>query len=118
MHWLTARKLIADNVWVGRDVNTPDSKCRVVREVHQRGFTVPIGKKTDLEISWSMLETCYSHLSTNEGYTNDSFVQKYPKEAKSHGCHVHVVGRIFVVAGLAEADGKRRYVATEIESKQ
>ena len=110
--WLTARRLIAENVRVGTDLNTPASTHRVVRDVHEDGFVVPIGEETEIVVPWSMLEFCWSHLITSEGYRKSSFVQKYAKEARDHGCHVHVVGRIFLVAGLAEADGSRRYVST------
>jgi hypothetical protein len=111
MNWLSAKKLIAEKLVKGSDLNTPDSEYRVVREAHEGGFIVPIGQKTDLDIPWSMLEFCYFHLNTDEGYSKIAFVHKYKKQAKDHGCHVHVVGQIFVVAGLAEADGSRRYVA-------
>jgi hypothetical protein len=115
MDWLSARRLIAENVRVGTDLNTPRSIWRVVLEVGEGGnaFDVKIGENdtNKITIPWSMLESCYVQLSTAEGYSGKYFRRHYEKQAEDHGCHVHVVGRIFVKAGLARAEGNRRYVS-------
>ena len=113
MDWQTARNLIAQRIEVETDLNTTDSTYRKVLEYSEAdGVTVQIGEKTSNKITilWAMLESCFYQLNTTEGYSGKYFRRQYKKQAKTHGCHVHVVGRIFVVAGLAVAD-ESRYVS-------
>jgi hypothetical protein len=49
-----------------------------------------------------MLEKCFLPLSLNEVYDGDYFREHFPLQAVDHPCHVHVVGQIFVKAGLAK----------------
>ena len=112
MDWSSAKRLIADKVRVGTNVNTPDSTYRKVLRAGQSGFSIQIGAKDSnkIEIPWTMLEACFDQLRTAEGYTGKYFRSKFKTQANAHPCHVHVVGRILLVAGLADADGGRRYV--------
>jgi len=71
------------------------------------GFLVRIGESTDLEIPWSMLESCFDALEGPGGYDGTSFRERYPTQAEHHLCHVHVIGMMFVKAGIARAEGAR-----------
>jgi hypothetical protein len=54
-----------------------------------------------------MLKECFIQLQTSDGYGGKFFRERFPNQAQDHPCHVHVVGQIFVVAGLArEEDGQ------------
>jgi hypothetical protein len=123
MEWDVARQLIAQNVVVGSDLNRPGSTSRRVLEAEvclntprfsyqgERGYRGSIGKKDRIEIPWSMLEVCFGQLSEPGGYGGTFFRQRFPAQAREHPCHVHVVGRILEVAGVAVAVGNR-YVAS------
>ena len=54
-----------------------------------------------------MLKAYFFAMKSPDGYDSDFFRQRFPIQAKDHPCHVHVVGQIFVVAGIAFTDGKR-----------
>ena len=119
MDWEDAQDKIKAYIKVDTDLNTPSSSRRVVESVaspiyskrygyrNESGFVVPIGQSAKLKIPWSILKKCFSQLNSSEGYSGASFRKQFPLQAKDHPCHVHVVGRIFVVAGLARADGKK-----------
>lgn len=123
MDWNKARNQIRANITVGSDLNTQESSYRSVLEVDalidsaryayqgERGFIISIGDSTNVKIPWSMLKECYPQLSVSHGYMGAFFRKRFPLQAKDHPCHVHVVGQIFMVAGLATRKDKRTYVA-------
>ena|SRR5689334_7372735 len=122
MDWNTARQLIVQRVVVGTDLNRPGSTYRRVLEADaclstprfsyqgERGFRVSIGQSHSIEIPWSILKLCYDQLNEPAGYNGDFFRQRFPAQAREHPCHVHVVGHIFVVAGVAVADENRYFI--------
>ena len=109
MNWEEARQEIKANVKIGTDVNSKRSRFRFVEAVDLSGLRVRIGRSNVLSIPWEMLETCFAPLNTAEGYSGVFFQQRYPSEYKDHDCHVHVVGRVFVKAGFAEAVDEHTY---------
>jgi len=112
MEWTQARAIIASKIKVGTDVNTARSTYRFVRKTNaamcrygynnELGFIVPVGKTACVGIPWSMLETCFQGLAGATGYGGSWFRQHFALQAKDRGCHVHVVGQLFVKAGLAK----------------
>jgi len=120
MDWNEAKAKIEGKIVVGTDLNT--SRCRngyrkVIETNHickkynyngEKGFLVPINKKNKIEIPWSMLERCFPALKEKEGYNKKVFEKYYPCQCKDHPCHVHVVGMIFVKAGIATPDDKEK----------
>jgi hypothetical protein len=121
MDWNTARQLIAESVVEGTDLNRVGSTFRRVLEADaclstprfsyqgERGYRVAIGENHCIEIPWSMLEVCFAQLGEPDGYSGGFFRQRFPAQAREHPCHVHVVGRIFEVAGVAVAVGNRYF---------
>ena len=119
MNWTEARRIIEDALESGTDLNTQASKLRFLKEKdavfssrpyryqRQSGLAVSIGKRDVLKIPWSMLEACFEALQGSEGYSRTFFRPRFPLQATDHPCHVHVIGMIFVRAGLADTDGKR-----------
>ena len=119
MDWNQAQSKIRTHVKVGSDVNTPASTYRFVGSVdsiinserygyhNERGFTVSIGRSKKVKIPWSMLKECFFQLDSPNGYDGTFFRERFPLQVKNHPCHVHVVGQIFVAAGIAQTDGKR-----------
>lgn len=71
---------------------------------------VPIGKSDIVKIPWSMLLECFNQMNDSGYYDGVFFNKRYPRQALDHPCHVHVVGRIFVVAGIAHTDGKKYHL--------
>jgi len=118
MDWKIAEQKIKKNIKVGTDLNTKRSTRRYVESANavfdsvrygydgEEGFIVRIGTNDGsvVKIPWSMLESCFGALKTKPGYNGDYFRKKFPKQAEDHGCHIHVVGMIFVQAGVASYD--------------
>jgi hypothetical protein len=116
MTWDEAKKSMQANLKFGQDLDTEGSDGREIVQVNksinsrryryedENGFYVSIGVNK-LNIPWSMLEKCFRHLSRPAGYDGDRFREDYPRQAADHGCHVHVVGQMFVRAGIARTDG-------------
>ncbi len=114
MEWIDAEKLIRQRILVGTDVNSTRSTHRIVREVDYpcnrydyagtKGFIVPIGMKTTLQIPWSMLRECFTALSSPTSYSGCFFRRRFPLQAKDHPCHFQTIGQIFVKAGFAQED--------------
>jgi len=117
MQWDTAKKEIKLKITTGLDVNTDRSQyCKIVDANHhcgtygyeESGFKVKMGEKAHVEIPWSMLEECFIDLSAGL-YNHETFKEKYPRQRRNRGCHVHIVGMIFVHSGLARKDGNNYY---------
>ena len=74
------------------------------------GFKIRIVTTTSIEIPFIMLQIVYSDaIANNRTYENKVFKNKYERQLKSHGCNVHVIGRLFEKAGIASQVDKRRY---------
>jgi len=114
MEWFDAKKIIQAQIRKGTDINTALSTFRTISAVdtriesrrygyrNQTGFVVQIGTDTFIDIPWSVLQECFQMLHGVDGYSGKSFRKSFPIQAKDHPCHVHVIGQIFVRAGLAE----------------
>ena len=117
MNWKEASILIKNNIRIGDNINTQKSKHRyVVNEPpfqcnrynykNEEGYKVSIGERDFVEIPITMLETVFNIAIENcRIYNNKVFADAFPKQAKDHGCHVHVVGRIFELSGVANKKG-------------
>jgi len=68
----------------------------------------------NLDIPWSMLEKCFSALKSHRGYNGKYFRENYPKQAKTHGCHVHAIEMIFKRAGIADELKRKYYLKVNI----
>lgn len=97
----------------GTDLNTLNSTYRVVLDnppylckkygYNSVGFKVRIGKNQNLDIPLNMLKTIYDHSIKIGGvYDSKVFWHLFSRQASDHGCHVHVVGQLFVKAGIAK----------------
>ena len=77
-----------------------------------RGFRVRIGIQSDASIKfpWDMLQACYNQMNALKRYDGKIFKSLYCKQRKQHPCHVHVVGQIFMRAGLAAQISSRVYI--------
>jgi len=119
MDWFSAQSRIRTVLQPGTNLNTPNSTYRRVLSTNkpiqsnrygyedESGFVVSIGKSSKINIPWSMLKDCFAQLSNPKGYDGKYFRERYQMQAADHGCHVHVVGQIFVVAGIAYLDGDK-----------
>lgn len=119
MEWNGAQQQIQSCIKVGSDLNSARSTFRFVKSTDsvisnrsygyrgERGFIVSIGRTVTIQIPWSLLRECFTALSTPSGYSGAFFRKQFPKQARDHPCHVHVVGQIFVRSGIARTDGER-----------
>lgn len=117
MNWTEASLLIKYTIKKGADVNSQKSNFRFVDQVppfqcrrynfkNAEGYKVSIGVRDFVEIPITMLETVFNlAIENNRIYNNKVFADAFPKQAKDHGCHVHVVGRIFELSGIANKKG-------------
>jgi len=79
----------------------------------EKGFEVKIGKSSKIKIPISMLKSAYEEaVKNNTNYNRKVFNKLYPLQCKDHGCHVHVIGQIFLSAGVAELIDKNSYKLT------
>jgi hypothetical protein len=117
MKWTEAETLIRKNIVVGMKLDNrivlggPNYPCNGYNYNGEKGFKIRIGTTTAtfLEIPFSMLQTTYEDATANNSiYENQVFKNKYERQLKIHGCHVHVIGRIFEKAGLATQIDNRR----------
>ncbi len=118
MEWDEAKHRITKSVRMETDLNTEKSSYRKIEHIGRlrdsnrygysgvSGFEVRIGEDATISIPWTMLRKCFRCLQDPSGYDGSSFRSLFPKQAKDHGCHVHIVGMIFVAAGLAESAGR------------
>lgn len=120
MNWLNIEQQIKDSVKVGdkldRDskyrkvVDGPDFPCSRYDYAGKLGYNVQIVKDDWLQIPFVLLKTVYEDTLANNGIYNRNVICKhYQKQVTNHGCHVHVIGRIFVHAGIMEERGERAY---------
>jgi hypothetical protein len=119
MDWDKAQMMIRESIQPGTDLNTDRSNYRYVTSTNAKvhssryhyqneyGFVIAIGRASEIMIPWSMLKECFHQLASPRGYDGDSFRSRFPMQAHDHGCHVHVIGQIFVAAGVACFDGKK-----------
>ena len=118
MTWIQAQEKILRKIKEGTDLNSTNTTYRIVLEVrddissaryrynNETGLKVQIGKKNSINIPLDMLQRCYGALSSPKNYDGKFFRKHYPLQAKNHPCHVHTVGRILVLAGLAKRNEK------------
>jgi hypothetical protein len=116
MNWDKALILIRQHINVGLQLE-PSSKYRYVVEGPNyscnhydyrgdNGYKINIGDRNFIEIPISMLETLYHASVLNGGvYNNAIFAAHFKQQLKNHGCHVHVVGKIFSMSGVAIKKG-------------
>jgi hypothetical protein len=117
MNWEEASILIKNTIRTGYNINTQKSTFRYVDQVppfqckrydykNEAGYKVRIGVRDFVEIPITMLETVFNLATENNRiYNNKVFADAFPKQARDHGCHVHVVGRIFELSGVANKKG-------------
>ncbi|WP_316747551.1 hypothetical protein [Pedobacter gandavensis] len=112
MNWIIGRQLILENINVGDyiDPNNPNRIIIATPTKEHSEFRVQIGAATNISISLEMLEAILKATIANKGIYNKSVIyQLYPRMVNNHGCHVHVVGRLFSVAGVMQPIGTRNY---------
>lgn len=118
MEWEEVQELIRTTLIVGFHL----SETRIIKEIppyqcnryqyNDTGYSVQIGDNDSLDIPWSMLKTVFNDSIIQPGriYNNGVFIIHYAHQAKVKGCHIHVIGEMFELSGVAEARGYRNYV--------
>lgn len=116
MTWKEAEALIRHSIIIGMKLDNrtvlegPDFPCWGYNYNGSPGFKIRIGTRTCIAIPWIMLQTVYADaLANNRIFENKVFKNKYERQLGNHGCHVHVVGKIFEKAGVASKIDNRRY---------
>jgi hypothetical protein len=121
MEWALIQNKILNNIIVGLDVNTSNSTnrniiqappyaCTTYNYNRSEGFKVQIGLSASIEIPLFMLKKVYeeSYLN-NQIYDATVFIRHFGQQYINHGCHIHVVGQIFVKSNIAIQQDKRTY---------
>ncbi|MGC4116115.1 MAG: hypothetical protein QM765_16345 [Myxococcales bacterium] len=119
MTWAEAQAKIRRSLEPGSNLGSPgaaqhpvlavDHPCTRRHYAGDPGLLVQLSERPKdlVELPWSMLKTCFSDL-VDGGYGSDTFRRRFPRQAASEPCHVHLIGMVFVVAGLAVTDGRRQ----------
>lgn len=117
MNWKEAETLIRNTIFTGMKLDNrtvlagPDYPCKGYNYNSTPGFKIQIGTNTSIEIPFNMLQIVYADaIANNRTYENKVFKNKYERQLKSHGCHVHVIGRLFEKAGVATQIRKRKFM--------
>ena len=122
MSWIQAKNKILKKIVHGTDLNSVNTTYRIVLAVRQNissarygyknetGFAVQIGKNNSIFIPISMLEKCFGAFDLQGNYDGNFFRNHFPLQAKDHPCHVHTVGQMFVVAGVARRTKKHYHL--------
>ncbi len=116
MNWEEALELILHHIVVGLHldpdlqfrtiVDGPNYHCNTYNYNGALGFRVQIGNNTFINIPIIMLETLFNATLANNGiYNRAVFGQHFHQQLTNHGCHVHTVGQIFEISGIAERVG-------------
>lgn len=111
MNWQQAQRRIL-NIEIGTHIDTdseyryiiqgPDYRCNTYNYNGANGFRINIGETNFINIPINMLETLFNASITNNRIYNTSiFQQNFQRQYKTHGCHVHVVGKLFETAHVA-----------------
>ncbi len=99
--WKEARQEIKDNVGVGTDVNSKESResnYRIVIFVLDNGYIIPKGRGRYMFVTWGMLKKCWEAMNKKQGeYDIKAFEDHYPEYPD---CYVQTVHMIFKEAGL------------------
>ena len=116
MNWKEAETLIRHTIITGMKLDNrtivegPDYQCCQYNYAGAKGFKVQIGVTTFIDIPFTMLQSVFEDsIANNRIYENKVFKNKFDRQLKAHGCHVHVIGRIFEKAGVATQIDKRKY---------
>lgn len=121
MTWNHALALILQHIAVGVHLNPelqyryilagPDYICTHYDYNGAKGYRVNIGAQNYVEIPILMLKVLFDAAIANGSiYNNEVFGNNYPQQLNNHDCHVHVVGRMFVIAGVANQVGNDFHV--------
>ncbi len=114
MNWEEALAAIRKNITKGLKldklanygrpvVEVPPYACTTFDYNNEEGFKVRIGSDSYVEIPISMLENCYLKSRENGNVYKTSIIYGlYTKQVADHGGLVHVVGKIFEIAGIAQ----------------
>ncbi|MDI9857881.1 hypothetical protein [Flectobacillus roseus] len=123
MNWSNIVQQIKDSIKVGDKLQEdltyryfiagPDFSCNDYDYNGELGYKIQIGKNNCLQIPFLLLKTVFEDTLANNGIYNRKVICKhYQKQVTNHGCHVHVVGRIFAQAGIMQEKDKRTYQIT------
>jgi len=61
-----------------------------------------------------MLGECSAQLNCVDGYDGGFFGSWFPLQARDHSWHIHVVGQIFVAAGIARLEANRYVMERDV----
>lgn len=106
MEWTIAQAVL-NKIQVGTDINTKRSTYRQIISKNENEFIIRVSKKGNIRVAEDMLKSCFLALSQSSGYSRKHFETCYPQQCKNKPCYVHVIGQIFVKAGLAYQDPDR-----------
>lgn len=120
MKWEEALKLIVANIKVGIKLDdnfkyknveqTPPYKCFKFDYNGEEGFLIKVSKVQSIEIPLSMLKNLYLSAQANDNcYDRSIFISKYPHQTIQQIGHIHIVGKMFVHAGVAVQESNWKY---------
>lgn len=124
MIWEDAITLIRSNIHQDQSLDSsltyryvseiPPYRCNNYSYGGTEGYKVQIGSQSYIEIPISMLQTVIEDaVNANRIYNKNVFCNHYPTRAEQktgHPCHIHVIGKIFVLAGVTKQLNSRNYL--------
>jgi hypothetical protein len=109
MDWEEAERRISKSIKNDMDINTHRSTHRKVEKVDNLDYKIRIGTSNIISVTMEILEGCWFYSKNNHGgkYDTTVFQKLYKAKYRNHPCWVHVIGMIFVKAGVAKAVYKK-----------
>lgn len=108
MKWEAANELLLQKINIGNHID-PNSQYRyvlIMPNEHIDFFRISIGATSNIKLTLEMLENIFNATIANNGIYNRAVIHAlYPQKVNNKGCHVHVVGWLFVSADVMINDG-------------
>lgn len=91
-------------------LQTPPYKCFKYDYNGEEGFKVSVEKNQYVEIPISMLKNIFKLSKMNDNcYDRKIFIANYPQQTIQRIGHIHIIGKMFVHAGIAVQTSIRTY---------
>lgn len=121
MNWEDALQLVNENIQIGTDLDNlsqyrfveqiPPYECYRYNFNGEHGFKISVGNNQTIDVPMQMLQTVFQFAKAENSniYNRMVLIATFPRQANNKPCYIHVIGNLFVCAGVAIQNGNRNY---------
>jgi hypothetical protein len=118
LNWKDAHSSIEKNITIGTYLGNIDYHNILIIDIYRDGFEIKIGSGKSFNLRWFILEHCWKAMNAKQVFNELVF-----KEIFDDGCFdnphlVHIVGQVFVKAGLARSHEQIYRIFDDKQNKQ